>query len=254
MIFETILFEVNDRVGYLAFNRPKVRNAINMKMIDEVELVVGEIQRHGNVDVLLITGTNHSFCAGADTTDFLNMTVEENQLFLNQFEKMVKNIENLSIPVIGVINGYAFGGGAEIALACDFRIASPQASFRFPGASYGLVVSSRNLPVIVGASKAKELIFRSCVVSSEEAYRIGIVDQLIEEQELDAYAKKVAREILGNSMTAVKKVKEAINLGVGASMERRMEIENAANDYLVHQTNYRETFSSFVDQRKKRKV
>jgi enoyl-CoA hydratase/carnithine racemase len=250
MEFETIVFETYERRGYLTFNRPHVRNAINMKMIDEVEKVLEQIQQNNHIDVLLISGKDISFCAGADTTDFLNMSEEENQTFLDRFGKMVYRIENLDIPVIGVINGFAFGGGAEISIACDFRISSDHASFRFPGASYGLVVSSRTLPVIVGVPKAKELLLRSCVISAEEAFRIGIIDQLVDSDELYAYADQIAKEIQSNSILAVKKVKETINAGIGTSMEERLELEKNANDFLVHNTNYRDTFSAFVEKRK----
>jgi enoyl-CoA hydratase len=166
--------------------------------------------------------------------------------------QIVQEIEDLQIPVIGVINGYAFGGGAEIAIACDFRISSKNASFRFPGASYGLVIFSRTLPVIVGAPKAKELLFRSCIIPAEEAFRIGLIDQLLEEGELHEYANKVAIEIQSNSIAAVKKVKETINSGIGTSMEERLKLEKEANDFLVNHTNYRDTFFAFVQKRNKK--
>lgn len=250
MKYETIQFNTESGRGYLTFNRPLVRNAINNKMIAEVGEVITDIEENSVIDVLLISGTGESFCAGADTTEFLSMTIEENQLFLERFSKMTKRIQNLSIPVIAVINGYAFGGGAEIATVCDFRIASNRASFRFPGVSYGLVVTSCNLPLIVGMSKAKELLFRSCIISVEEALRIGLVDQLIEMEELKTYSEKVAKEIQSNSIMAIKEVKKTINLGVGKNLDDRLELEKKANDYLVHHTNYQETFNSFVEKRK----
>ncbi|WP_053362816.1 enoyl-CoA hydratase/isomerase family protein [Bacillus sp. FJAT-27251] len=253
MTFNTILFEIRDKLAYLTFNRPRVHNAINMRMMEEVEEALECLDR-SEADILVITGAGQAFCAGADTMEFLNMTVEENQLFLSRFGEMVKCIQNLPIPVIGVINGFAFGGGAEIAAACDFRIASRQASFRFPGASYGLVVSTSNLPIIVGVSKAKEILFRSCVISAEEALQIQLIDHLLDENELVSFSEKITKEIQANSKVAVKKVKEVINTGIGASLEERMEIEKAANDYLVGHTNYRDTFSSFVEKRKQRKL
>ena len=248
--FETILYKSVSGVGYLTFNRPEVRNAINIKMIDEVEEVIEFIENSSQIEILLITGTGESFCAGADTTEFLNMNIPENQDFLDRFGKMTKRIQDLSIPVIGKINGFAFGGGAEIATSCDFRIASNQASFRFPGVSYGLVVTSSNLPIIVGVSKAKELLFRSCIISADEALRIGLVDQLVKVEELDQYTEKVVKEIKSNSIIAVKKAKETINKGVGEVMDIRMELEKRANHFLVHHTNYRDTFNNFVEKRK----
>lgn len=251
MGFETISFETSNRVSYLTFNRPKVKNAINMQMIEEVEQVIENLQKKEEADILVLTGKGDSFCAGADTTEFLSMTMEENQVFLGRFSNIVKSIEDLPLPVIGVINGFAFGGGAEIAATCDFRISSSKASFRFPGASYGLVISSSNLPAIVGISKAKELIFRSCIITAEEALRIGLVDQMVNDEDLHAFSKRVASEIQSNSMAAVKKVKETINLGIGLDISNRRELEDRANQLLVRTTNYRETFSAFVEKNKK---
>jgi enoyl-CoA hydratase/carnithine racemase len=248
--YETILFKSISGVAYLTFNRPEVQNAINMKMIDEIEEIIEYIEKSSQIDLLLISGTGESFCAGADTTEFLNMTIEENQYFLERFSKMTKRIQDLSIPVIGKINGFAFGGGAEIATSCDFRIASNQASFRFPGVSYGLVVTSSNLPIIVGVPKAKELLFRSCIISADEAYRIGLVDQLIKVEEFEQYTEKVVKEIQSNSIIAVKKAKETINNGVGEGIDIRLELEKKANHFLVHHTNYRDTFNNFVEKRK----
>lgn len=252
MTLETLRFEIVDGIATLTFNRPRVRNAINMKMMDELHEVLTFVHESANIDILIITGNDQAFCAGADTTEFLEVTFEENQLFLDRFEQMIQMIEQLRIPVIGAINGYAFGGGAEVATACDFRVAAEGASFRFPGVSYGLVVSSRTLPTIVGVSKAKELLFRSSIVSTEEAEKIGLVDHVVPLEKLLEFTTNIAKEIQSHSKVAVQKVKEVINQGIGASMEERSRLEREANEYLVQNTNFRQTFSAFVEKRKKK--
>lgn len=253
MDLETIHFTMEDDVAYLTFDRPEVRNAINMKMLHELEFMLTELEQQDDLIAFIMTGRDKAFCAGADTTEFLNVTVEENQQFLKRFWDIIRRIEQLPMPIIGIINGFAFGGGAEIATACDFRIAVNGASFRFPGASYGLVVSSRTLPLLVGVSKAKELLFRSSIIHTDEALRIGLVDQVIEADEVESYCKTMIEEMKGNSMLAVRKTKEVINKGIGASAKERWQLEDDANDYLVNNTNYRETFSAFVETLKKRK-
>ena len=136
-------------------------------------------------------------------------------------------VAGFSKPIIAAVNGYAFGGGAALAVACDIRLASERASFRFPGASYGLVVGGSQLPRIVGASKAKELIFTARVVEAEEAERIGLVDKLVPHETLDGAAWEMAREIAQHSPDALRWSKAVID--AATIVEKGVQLEAEAN-------------------------
>jgi enoyl-CoA hydratase len=234
----------------LTLKRPEVMNAMNEQMIRNINEDLDLIERDRNVRVLLIRGEGKAFCAGADTNVFLNKNDEEGKQFLDSIFNLFKRIEDIEIPVIGVITGYAFGGGAQLSIACDIRIASETSSFRFPGASYGLVVSGYSLPTIVGIPKAKELLFSSKVILAEEALEIGLVNELTAAGEENETAMELAEMICKNPNHVVKKIKKVIDIGVGRTIDERLEIENKANQGLVGTTNFKETFASFSLKRK----
>lgn len=234
----------------IIFNRPDVLNAVNNKMSIEIIDVLNEIKKNDDCRTLILTGTEKSFTVGADTKAVMELSKVDYDAYVKRFFEMLTIIESFPSPVIGMINGFAFGGGAEVACVCDIRIGSKDASFRFPGVSYGLVVSASTLSTIVGIARAKELMFSSGIIDAEEAYRIGLLNQSIEAEELEAFTYEYAEKIVKNPRVPVEKAKEVLNQMPGKDKPTRRNIENLANDYIRKNTDQRKTFSHFSDKRK----
>ncbi|HLR51554.1 MAG TPA: enoyl-CoA hydratase/isomerase family protein [Candidatus Avamphibacillus sp.] len=243
--------EVKDGVYELIFNRPRVLNAVNKALALEVIEVLDLLKEQGDARVLILNGEGRSFTVGADTTAAVEMSDKEYADFNNTFRKMLRKIEQFPSPVVAMIDGFAFGGGCEISLVCDIRFGSENASFRFPGASYGIVLSAGTLSTLVSLSKAKELLFSSAIIDAQEAYRIGILNQLVKKEELKNYVHEYADKVVKNSQTPVEKAKKVLNQLPGESKLDRKEIELQATGYLTQNTNQRDTFASFVEKRKK---
>ena len=222
---EIVLSDVREGVAFLRMNRPEKRNAFNRELSLAVAGLMEELGGNDDVRVVVLTGSGEAFSAGADMTEAL-ASVETGGRGDGMAQAVVR-VATFAKPVIAAVNGFAFGGGAVLAVSCDLRIASEQASFRFPGASYGLVVGGSQLPRVVGAAKAKELIFTARTVDAPEAERIGLVNQVVPHDELDEVAWEVARQIADQSPAAVRWSKAVID---GATtMEKGGELELEAN-------------------------
>ena len=222
---DLLLRELRDGVAFLRMNRVDKHNAFNRELSLAVCEAVDASEADGDVRAIVLTGAGKAFCAGADMTEALaSMDAGGRGDVMAQ---AVVRLARVAKPVIGAINGYAFGGGAALACACDIRIASDRASFRFPGASYGLVVGGSQLPRIVGMPRAKELIFTARVVEAAEAERIGLVNQLVPHEELDERAWALGRQIAEQSPPAVRWSKAVID--AATIVEKGIELEIEAN-------------------------
>jgi len=222
---DLLLRDLRDGVAFLRMNRVDKHNAFNRELSLAVCEAIDASEADGDVRVIVLTGAGKAFCAGADMTEALaSMDAGGRGDVMAQ---AVIRVARVAKPVIGAINGYAFGGGAALACACDIRIASGRASFRFPGASYGLVVGGSQLPRIVGMPRAKELIFTARIVEAEEAARIGLVNQLVAHEELDAAAWALARQIAEQSPPAVRWSKAVID--AATIVDKGIELEIEAN-------------------------
>jgi enoyl-CoA hydratase/carnithine racemase len=237
---DLLLYELRDGVALLRMNRTEKHNAFNRDLSLAVREAIDAAEADDDARAIVLTGAGRAFCAGADMTEALaSMDAGGRSDVMAQ---AVVRVARVAKPVIGAVNGYAFGGGAALACACDIRIASERASFRFPGASYGLVVSASQLPRIVGIPKAKELIFTARVVEAAEAERIGLVNQLVPHDELDAAAWELARQIAEQSPPAVRWSKAVID--AASTVEKGIELEIEANRKLRgspdHMSRFRE--------------
>jgi len=222
---DLLLYDLRDGVVFLRMNRTEKHNAFNRDLSLAVCEAIDAAEADDDVRVIVLTGAGKAFCAGADMTEALaSMDAGGRSDVMAQ---AVVRVARAAKPVIGAVNGYAFGGGAALACACDIRIASERASFRFPGASYGLVVGGSQLPRIVGAAKAKELIFTARVVEAEEAERIGLVNRVVPHDELDGAAWELARRIADQSPDAVRWSKAVID--AATTVEKGIELEIEAN-------------------------
>ncbi len=221
MQFETIILDKKDGVATITFNRPKLFNAYSQQMSHELVEAVGDVDKDKSLRVLVMRGAGDNFLAGADIT-MLNYW---SKLGPEEGWEKVKDIldkhfaptllEKLDIPVIAAVDGRAWGMGGEIALGCDMRICTSRASFAQPEITLGIITgggASQRLPRIVGKPKAMEMVLTGAPISAEDAYRWGLVNMVVEPEELDAAVAKLIKSIMVKSAAMVKSLKHCVNL------------------------------------------
>ena len=216
MNFENILIEQKDKLATIFINRPKKLNALNKKTIKELHIAFETLEDDSNIKVIIITGNGEkAFVAGADISEFANFSSSEGASLARRGQEMLFNyIENLSTPVIAAINGFALGGGLELAMACHFRIASNNAKMGLPEVSLGVIPGyggTQRLPQLIGKGKAMELIMTASMIDAVEAKDYGLVNHITSQDELLSLAKKLASKIMRNSSVAIGSAIKAIN-------------------------------------------
>ena len=227
---ENVLYNVQNGIAYLTINRPRQMNALNRKTLIEIASVADKLKEDESIKVLIIRGAGErAFVAGADITEMQEMTESEgreiSKLAQNAFEK----IKTLPQIVIAAINGYTLGGGNELAIACDIRLASSRAKFGQPEANLGLIpgfTGTQRLSRLVGAWDAKRMIFTTEMIGAEEALRIGLVNVVVPPEGLMRTARDLALKIMSKSMRAVKLAKHAINEGLPLEFKQGLLVEN----------------------------
>ena len=222
---DLLLREARDGAALLRMNRPDKRNAFNRDLSLAVTQAIDELESDDATRAVILTGVGEAFCAGADMTEALASFDSGGRG--DVMAQAAVRVARFTKPIIAAVNGFAFGGGAVLAAVCDIRYASEQASFRFPGASYGLVVGGTQLPRLVGPAKAKELIFTARTVAAEEAGRIGLVNRVLPHEALEGAAWELALQIAANSPDAVRWSKAVIDAATAA--EKGIELEIEAN-------------------------
>ena len=225
MEFKNLLIEMNEGVGVVTINRPHALNALNTDTIQELFHAFTAMETNSEVKVVILTGAGFkAFVAGADIAEMLNFDPIAAREFASSGQKTFNTIEKLSKPVIAAIGGFALGGGCELAMACDIRLASENAKFGQPEISLGTLpgfAGSQRLPRLIGKGLAKELIFTGDIIDAKEAHRIGLVNKVVERDHLLAAAMEMAKKIAAKGAVAVRFCKEAINNGL------EMEIDKA---------------------------
>jgi enoyl-CoA hydratase len=236
--YETLIVEQTGDVATVRLNRPEKHNALSARLCHELIAALDALEADDAVNVLILTGVGEkAFCAGADMAEATGGAKAGD---VGAPAQAVARVLGTHKPIIAAVNGYAYGGGAFLAINCDIRIASENASFRFVGASYGLVVGAFQLPRIVGAPLAKELIFTARTVDAEEALRIGLVNHLAPFDKLETTVTEMARAIASNSRAAVMASKEVIDIATSSTAAVRREVE--ANRELRQSPEHRERF------------
>jgi len=229
MSYKYLLLEKEDGLGILYINRPEAMNALNEELLQELGTAVDDIGNDDEIQVLIITGAgDRSFVAGADIKQMQPFNAVKGRSFGQLGQNVFRKIEVMAKPVIAAVNGFALGGGCELAMAADMRLASEKARFGQPEVGLGITPGfggTQRLPRLVGEGRAKELIFTGEVISAEEAYRIGLVNHIYPAETLLDEAKKLARKIMANAPLAVQFSKAAINQGMQTDIETAMGIE-----------------------------
>ncbi len=216
MNFENILVAINNQLATITINRPKKLNALNSATIEELSTAFEKLEDDVNVKTIIITGSGEkAFVAGADISEFANFSVEEGGKLARLGQESLFNlVENLSTPVIAAVNGFALGGGLELAMACHFRVASDNAKMGLPEVSLGVIPGyggTQRLPQLVGKGKAMELIMTAGMISAEDAKEWRLVNHVVSLEELIPLAEKLAGKIMRNSSVAISAAIRAVN-------------------------------------------
>lgn len=250
---KNIVGEEKDSIAFLYMNREKALNALNTETLEEIVTIMGRIACDDDIKGVIISSKGRAFIAGADISEFHKFSAVEGRKVSKRGQAACDAIENLEKPVIAAVNGYALGGGCEVALACDIRIASEKAVFGQPEVNLGLIPcfgGTQRLSRAIGTGIAKELIFTGRQVKADEAYRIGLVNKVVEADKLMEEAENMMKLILSKSASAVSCAKAAINRGCETDMATGLEIEKDMFAVAFAEPDALEGTSAFVEKRK----
>jgi enoyl-CoA hydratase len=253
MAYENVLLEKEDRVAILSINRPKALNALNNDTLLEIRSAVAEVNEDSGIDVMIVTGAGKAFVAGADISFMQNLTAMEGRAFGALGQAVFRMIEAMEKPVIAAVNGFALGGGCELAMCCDFRVASTAAKFGQPEVGLGITPGfggTQRLPRLVGPGMAKQLLYTADIIDANEALRVGLVNAVVEPEELMDNVKKIAKRIVSKGQVAVRLCKAAANEGMQTDIDRSMTIEADAFGLCFATLDQKEGMTAFVEKRK----
>lgn len=253
MDFETILYSKDSGVATVQLNRPEALNAINEKVLEELSIVNDYIANDDDVRVLVIKGDGNAFAAGADIKSFVNYSPREAHQYIYKVQISMNKLMALGKPSIASIAGYALGGGCEMALACDIRIAADNALFGLPEINLGIVPGgsgTQRLTRLVGEGKAKELIFLGEVFDAKKALDLGLINLLVPLANLEEETMKLARKLSRKPPVAIRTAKELIHLSYDVDLYTGLMMEKEKFAYLFSTEDQREGMMAFLEGRK----
>lgn len=253
MNFENLLFEKQGKVGIITINNPKSLNALNPKVVADLDSVIEQIRKDEGISVVVITGSGKAFVAGADIVTMSTMYSTEARKWAEYAMGVFRKLELLDQPVIAAINGFALGGGCELALACDLRIASDNAKLGQPEITLGITPGfggTQRLARTIGAAKAKEFIFTGNMYTAEEAERFGLVNKVVKQEELMDEVLKLANKMASLPKVAMGYCKVAINRGIEVDLDTGLEIEKDLFALCFATEDQKEGMKAFVEKRK----
>lgn len=222
MNYEILKTEQQEGMLIVTISRPKALNALNSRFFEEMDHLVASLDSRTDIRVMIITGEGKAFVAGADIAEMVDMGAAKGEQFSRAGQKTFRSLEHLKIPVIAAVNGFTLGGGNELMMACDIRIASSLAKFGQPEVNLGLTpgyAGTQRLPRQVGVANALYLLLTAEMISAEEALRIGLVQKVVEPEQLMDEVKKLAGKILSKGPKAVTKIKQLVREGVYIDFE-----------------------------------
>lgn len=253
MDYKYILREKQDHIGLLTLNHPETLNALSSAVLEELGNVFDELEADKEIYVVILTGAGRSFVAGADIAEMSRLDAEAGRAFGRFGAAVFRKIELSEKIVIAAVNGYALGGGCELAMACDIRIASVKAKFAQPEVGLGIIPGfsgTQRLPRLVGVGKAKELIYTGTPIDGTEAFRIGLVNKVTEPDQLMQEAKAMALTIASRSPLALKYAKEAINRGIETDIDTGIAFENGYFGLCFGTTEQKVQMQAFLEKKK----
>jgi enoyl-CoA hydratase len=252
MDYHNLIVEINDKTATVWLNRPQALNALNKELLGELSSFLDEAEKNSDIRVIILAGSGEkSFVAGADIKEFSDFTgMQGENLARNGQEKVFNKIENFPKPVIAAVNGFALGGGLELAMACHFRIASENAKLGLPEVTLGLIPGyggTQRLPKLIGKGRAAQMIFTAEMISAQKAKEFGLVNDVVEQSELLSVAKSIAGKITKNSPIAIEKAIQAVN---ASDSKNGFELEIKLFGELFEESDFREGVSAFAEKRK----
>lgn len=226
---ENVLMKVTGEVAVVTIHRPTSLNALNTQTYQELNACFGEIQNQKEIKVVILTGSGKkAFAAGADISEMVRANVVEGRNLALLVRDVGLQLENMPQVTIAAVNGFALGGGCEISLACDLRIASDTAKFALPETGLGIIPGgggTQRLPQLIGKGRAKEMIFTGELVDAQEAYRIGLVNHIVPQDELMDYCMDMAVKIANRASYAISLAKTAVNMGMNMDLNSGLDVE-----------------------------
>nr|WP_299071185.1 enoyl-CoA hydratase-related protein [uncultured Allomuricauda sp.] len=254
MDYKNIYIEEENNIATITIDRPKKLNALNKRTIDELHVAFKELDEDAETKVIIITGSGEkAFVAGADISEFSDFSIQEGWQLAAEGQKMLFNfVENLSTPVIAAVNGFALGGGLELAMSCHFRLASENAKMGLPEVSLGVIPGyggTQRLPLLIGKGRAMEMIMTAGMIDAATALDYGLVNHVVSQEELLTLAHKIASRISNNSSVAIKYAINAVNAGFKYDVNGyAAEVDAFGNCFGTN--DFKEGTSAFLEKRK----
>ncbi len=253
MSYKNVLFEEQNGIATLTFNRPKSLNALNSQLITEVSAILDEVGENEDIRVLVLTGAGEkAFVAGADITEIATLNPVQARHFSKQGHMVMDKLQDLPIPAIAAVNGFALGGGLEIALSCDFIYASENAKFGLPEINLGIIPGfggTQRLARIVGKNLAREMIFTGKMIDAAEAERKGIVNRVVGADQLMDEVKKTAGAMAAKGKVSLGAAKQSVNDGMNVDLASGCEIEINAFALCLASEDAKEGTTAFLEKR-----
>lgn len=253
MNYEILKLDVQNGVATILISRPQAMNALNSRFFSEMNEMLTELEKQADLKALIITGDGKAFAAGADIAEMSDMNAAQGKAFSIVGHGVFNRIENFKVPVIAAVNGFSLGGGCELALSCDIRIASTFAKFGQPEVNLGLIpgyAGTQRLPKLIGASNALLLLLTGDIINAEEALRMGLVQKVVEADQLMIEANALAQKIASKGTKAVQKAKETVRKGMQMEFKDACAMESVEFGNLFGNGESGEGMKAFLEKRK----
>lgn len=252
-MYQTLRYEKQENIGILTINRPEALNALNSTVIGDLEQAITEVEKDAELGALIITGEGRSFVAGADIGEQLPLDVAGGRKWGQRGSALMRRIEKLEIPTIAAVNGFALGGGCELSMSCDIRIASEKAKFGQPEVGLGITPGfggTQRMPRICGTAHAMELILTADTINAQQALEIGLVSKVVAPEALMDTALELANKIASKAQVAVRAAKQAIRFGLECDMATAATYEALAFGTCFGTEDQKDAMKAFVEKKK----
>lgn len=255
-MYQTLIYEKKENIGILTINRPQKMNALTNELMSELKQLLGEIEKDQELRVLIVTGSgDKAFVAGADIKELVDRDALIGRRVSCERQEVFSRLENLPVPSIAAVNGYALGGGLELALACSIRVCSEKAQFGAPEVKLGIIPGdggTQRLPRLVGQGRAMEMVLTGDFIDAQEAFRIGLANKIIPPEELMEKTMELAQKIASRPPLAVKYAKEAVNRSQEGSGTAGFALESYLHALSCTTEDKKEGVNAFLEKRKGR--
>ena len=251
-MYNNLKYEVKSKIAYITINRPEALNALNSDVLDELYVAFSSAANDDEVKAVILTGEGKAFVAGADIAEMNGLNLQEGKAMMAKGHKVMNFIESIEKPVIAAVNGFALGGGCELAMACDIRIASEKAKFGQPEVNLGIIPGfggTQRLPRLVGQGMGKYLVMTGEMISADEACRIGLAEKVVPAEELIGTAEKVAKTIMEKAPIAIAVAKTTIGAGLSLDMPAASRLEIEAFSAPFGSDDRKEGMTAFLEKR-----